>query len=263
MESYPASLGSSGGFEVQGLSTGRYCVSLEALGTRFATERIEITDRDVEGVRLEGRVPPPINGTVIDRSGKELRGSVALAPVGSEAVKTMLGQLKDGKFSISNVPAGDYRVLVMTGLQYLASIRYGTQDALDGIIHVSGQGTPLELEVASDSSKVGGSVRTEDDKPVVGATVTIAPVGRVANRIDLIRLAYTDEAGRFSVPNVATGDYQVFAWGDADVPMAIDPRFRAMFESRAASLTVIGGAESNVDVKLIQPDAVRQAKERF
>jgi len=37
----------------------------------------------------------------------------------------MLGQLKDGKFSISNVPAGDYRVLVMTGLQYLASIRYG------------------------------------------------------------------------------------------------------------------------------------------
>jgi len=69
MESYPASLGSSGGFEVQGLSTGRYCVSLEALGTRFATERIEITDRDVEGVRLEGRVPPPISGTVIDRGG--------------------------------------------------------------------------------------------------------------------------------------------------------------------------------------------------
>ena len=263
-ESYPASLESSGRFEVQGLPAGRYCVLLEALGTRYAVERIEIRDRDVEGVRLEGRVWPAVPGTVIDRGGNEpLRGSVALTPVGSEAMRTLIGQINDSKFSIANVPAGDYRVLAMTGPQYLASIRYGAQDAPDGIIHVSGQGTALELEVGWDFSRVRGSVLAEDDKPVVGATVTIAPLGRRENRIDLVRMAYTDEAGRFSLTNMPPGDYQVFAWGDADVWMAIDPRFRAMLGSLAGSLTVTGGADSNVTVKLIPADAVRQAKEQF
>ena len=63
------------------------------------------------------------------------------------------------------------------------------------------------------------SVRGE---PAAGAQVVVIP-DRSRERTELFATAYTDQNGRFTVANIAPGEYKVFAWESIEPYSWFDP----------------------------------------
>lgn len=256
-----------GTFDI-GVPPGVYCLSHAGLMGRTSPDTdgpLTITDRSVEGLVLQVSTPFRVLGTLeFESSPREVLSAVILEPLYTRARLPVTGGSEGTKLTIQNVTPGDYRVMLGGPRNnYLQSVRYGEEDASDGIIHVRAAGTPLALVVGADPGHLTGTVHRESGEPAGGVTVTIAPSGRSANRFDLLHTVQTNQAGVFVDDAVAPGDYKVFAWGDPDVPMAADRDFRTIFESQAADVTITKDASSQIDTKLIPVDAIRQAKEKW
>jgi len=89
--------------------------------------------------------------------------------------------------------------------------------------------------------------------------VTVAPVGALAARTDLIRTASTADDGSFEVKGVAPGEYAVFAWEGLDDYAVRSPEFLKLFASKAAAVTVPAGAPATVQVKSVRAEEMEEA----
>jgi sarcosine oxidase gamma subunit len=79
---------------------------------------------------------------------------------------------------------------------------------------------------------------------------------RSANGVlDAPRGANTDQSGSFQLSNLAPGEYRIAAWEDIEPGLAQNPEFRALFESKAAKVTLQESAHATVEIKLIGRDA--------
>ncbi|HEY1493768.1 MAG TPA: carboxypeptidase regulatory-like domain-containing protein [Candidatus Solibacter sp.] len=227
-------------------------------------QQVTTADRDIEGLVFRLEPVPPLNGTVgaeDGAAGKLAGAQVALEPLGGigETLRGAIGE--DARFAVANAAAQVYRVRVdrLNPALYLKSVRLGDRDASDdGRIEVAGGGVPLTLVVSGDGGRVTGTVQAAAPGPAA-IVVTLAPSGRFAARVDLVKTVETD-AGRFTLQGVAPGEYKIWAWELADEDLAGYAEFRKLMENKAVSLKVRAGEPQAVELKAITAVEVAEAR---
>jgi len=121
---------------------------------------------------------------------------------------------KDGTFEMKSVPDGNYSLSVW-GLEhdaYVKSIRFGSDDVLGKGVQVeSGSSSgKLDVVISSEGAQLEGSV-SDDDSPIIGARVQLAPDPLTPYNQLRIQRTTTDQLGHFSLTNIAPGKYTLTA----------------------------------------------------
>jgi len=266
------SVNADGSFEIRGIAAGSYNLTATARppdGQPYsARARVEVGDADVNNVVITVRPNISIRGSFdIDSAPQQFRMSqlrVALVsadgpPVGPAAVLPMIGGAnasvaEDGAFTLQNVAAQEYRLLV-TGLpagMYLVAGRFGSADVLNGpFVPAENERNSLQLQLGSTPGRVSGIVRDAKGNPYAGALAALVPDESRRGRTDLYSSIPTDQSGRFSFNNVAPGNYRIFAWEEIPTGAYQDPDYIRRFESRGKPVVVQQSGSTEIEVSLI------------
>jgi hypothetical protein len=267
---YSAPVQPGGRFEIEGVVPGVYCLTL-AEGvqrpTVYASGTVTVADHGLEDVTLTSVPTFAVPGNVLfdGLSGDppaiqaSLYAPSPLVPAGGMA------RVVGGQFTITGASPGDYQATLysLPTAMYLKAMRYGADDVSDGIVPVKADGSTLTLVVGTDAGQLSGTVQTANNDPAIDRPVNIVPPDALANRQDLFRSVRTDSTGRFQATGLAPGDYTVYAWDDADVPMATDAEFRKQFASLATPVTISPSGAVTVTLKAIPAEEIRKVKERL
>lgn len=149
-------------------------------GAEVRVEPESLADRSLGPTGAAGDTGAPRPGVARDAG---VAGMAAPAPTGS-----------DGRFAIGGLEPGRYRVRVAGSGLFAAELRMIAVPAED-----------IKIVVARQVS-IEGSV-TDAGNPIAGATVGVR-----GDAIGGTLEVKTDRGGRFSVPSLPEGRYQVFAW---------------------------------------------------
>jgi hypothetical protein len=241
-------------FEIRGVLPGEYtAIAQSRSGSQLwvASEPIIVTGTNVDGVRLSVVEAAEIHGIVkvVDASAppnfKNLSVSLMASATRSTAVTSPVRE--DMQFTLSGVSPmrQDIAVHGFPDTCYVQSIRYGGAEVpADGAeMHAGGT---LEITLSCQAAQLDAVVTTQDDKVAPHAAFALVPKGGGAA---IARI--TDENGYVSLRGLKPGDYQVFAWEDAEEGAQLDPDFRKPFESQAKSISIDPSAHASVQLKAI------------
>ena len=101
----------------------------------------------------------------------------------------------------------------------------------------------------ASAQTVSGKVTDSQSQPAPGIAVVFVPAQR--ERFDLFRNTNTDRAGKFTMTNLAPGEYKVFSWDGVDNNAYMDPDFLKPYEELGRAISVNESSNPSVDVKLI------------
>lgn len=168
------------------------------------------------------------------------------------------GVKPDGSFSLRNLSADQYHVRV-SGLAdgfYIKSVRVGDQMVADDVVDLtSGAAATLHVTLAEGAAQVDGSVSSDKQEPTSGATVVLVPEKESRrSRQEFVKVATTDQHGRFTLKNVDPGDYCVYAWDDIENGAWMDPDVVKPVESKAKKLTLRERGKETVELKAIRAE---------
>jgi hypothetical protein len=247
----------------QSPEAGRGAGALQAqAATRLtAWTPIHVTNADINGLVLTLKVPATVQGKLIVEGQPisavqnlaQLRLNVrnVLLPVGqgmpiSSAIAT------DGSFEVIGMREDDYRAqmsAIVPGF-YVKSIKLGEEDLLGRSFKFSGGNSgSFEVVLRAGTSTIAGTVTDAKSQPVSGIAVALIPVEQ--RRFDLSRTTNTDQHGKFTITNVAPGEYKVFSWEAAQNNAYLDPDFLKQYETLGKAISVRESFNSTVDVKVI------------
>jgi protocatechuate 3,4-dioxygenase beta subunit len=180
---------------------------------------------------------------------------------------------QDGRTTIKNVPADDYRVylepllnsavapsrVIPQALQnvYVKSMLLGPSDALNAPMRFSGQpDVTLDIIIGANPGILEGQVLDGAGAPMRGAIVTLLPNTTSRNRVfrmDMYRAVISDSSGHFKATGIPPGDYKVFAWAGIERDAWMDPELQRAYEERGVSVRVEERSAVSVDLRLIVP----------
>ena len=244
-----------GTFEFDALPDGEWRITAEAEleGARHYVGRAETVEgRDLE--RIDLRFIPPFS----------LTGKVLRAPTGTPAEKKQIGVTlapreggyhiplgrveHDGRFQISNITQGVYRVQPTSPGEpyYLASIEMGGRDVLGQWVEIAPGTLPLTITYRGDGGTVRGTV--EDCN---GATVALAPREPHLQYSAFVRQEKCGPNGRFEIAALRPGEYYAFAF-DRPIGMLEYGTFVAQWINRAVRLTVRAGEATDASLRVIE-----------
>jgi len=214
-----------GSFRLRNIPEGSYYVivyqRVEGSGGIYesrARQKIEVAGDNIDsltitlgtGVTIPGRVKLDGAGSVaLDRINLTLISVDEDALPGGHAEPK-----KDATFEMKSVPDGNYTLSVW-GLEhdaYVRSIRFGSDDVLEKGVQVeSGSSSgKLDVVISSEGATGGGSV-SDDDGPVIGARVRLAPDPLTPYNHLRVQRTTTDQLGHFSLAKIAPGKYTLTA----------------------------------------------------
>lgn len=153
--------------------------------------------RDIQPVKNGG-----ISGRVIDENDNPFpSASVSVTRNDNSDFKKNISTDRNGLFQFLQLPVGLYSLLATVKLENGASkTRKQTGEV------IAGQTTPVEFIIPRDESTLSGHitgiVQTEDQKPVVGATITLSPTNKKQT---------SGNAGDFSFKDVKPRNYSLVA----------------------------------------------------
>jgi hypothetical protein len=251
----------TGEFEMRDVVSGKYLLLAES-GDMSGRVAVEVRDADLENVVVPVMPEFNITGHIKVEGQKEPKDERALAKLEVSLRRDPyipgLGirrdtPASDGSFTLKNIPAGDYRVLLafLPDGYYVESIRFQDGDVLNDGLHIERQSDgDIEIVVGTSPSSLNGTVRDEKRQPIPNARVVLVPDRR--NRIDLFKTTRTDESGEFHFESVPPGDYKLFAWEDIDDGAWLDPDVIEIYESRGTAVAVGPATDQNATVGLIR-----------
>ncbi len=214
-----------GNFRLRNIPEGSYYVIVyqqaEGSGGIYesrARQKIEVAGDNIDsltitletGVTIQGRVKlDGASSIALDRMHLTLMSLDEDVLSGGHAEPK-----KDGTFEMKSVPDGNYTLSVW-GLEheaYVKSIRFGSDDVFEKGVQVeSGSSSGrLDVVISSEGAQLEGSV-SDDDGPVIGARVRLAPDPLTPYNHLRIQRTTTDQLGHFSVANMAPGKYTLTA----------------------------------------------------
>jgi hypothetical protein len=159
----------------------------------------------------------------------------------------------DGTFRIDNIMPGEYRLTVswLRDNFYVKSARFGTADVRTGVLDFTGRETAtLEIVISPNVASVEGAVTDDALNAVEGAQVVLVPdVAR--HRPELFKAVRTDQRGRFTIPDIAPGDYKLYAWEAIEPYGWFDLELADRYAAEAVSLSLGESDRRQVNAALI------------
>lgn len=148
---------------------------------------------------------------------------------------------------MKSVPDGNYTLSVW-GLEhdaYVKSIRFGSDDVLEKGVQVESGSSSAKLDVviSSEGAQLEGSV-SDDDGPVIGARVRLAPDPPTPYNHLRIQRTTTDQLGHFSLANIAPGKYTLTA------NPVVSSEAPTPYKSEQQILTLTENDHKTVEIKL-------------
>jgi hypothetical protein len=248
-----------GNFRLKGVPPGSYMIMVFQQGERdggveaHGRQKVEVAGENIESLTIVvGRGASVRGRVVVDGPGTPTlsRLVVGLRPFDEDDQLAVNDRVKkDGTFEIQEVQDGNYAVQVW-GLEenwYVKSARFGTDDVLaEGLQLEKGAAIGrLELTLSSASAVVEGSV-SDDDGPVIGARVRIAPDPETPYTRFRSHHTQTDQAGHFSLAGLPPGKYRLLAKS----PASSDG---SSYRSVPQAVTLSENDHETLSVKLIKP----------
>lgn len=190
--------------------------------------------------KLKVRLAPPLDSPAY----YELSNFVAPTPAAPD---------KDGGFKLENVAPGEYRVVTLEMPQpyFIKEARFGGADVLNQPFRFDpSQGAQLEIVISPNSGQLTGVVLDERRQPASGVQAVLIP-DRGRARTELYKTAITDEAGRFTMTAIPTGDYKLFAWEAIEPNSWFDPDVVRRSEARAQAVHISELSKETVEARTI------------
>ena len=254
-----ANTGTTGGvFEFHNVGPGTYTIqslgsrSTDGPGTLTANLPVTVSEGDIDGLQVMLIPGADVSGSVkLDDAPYSENLSIALQTMGALGVDYN-AQLKAGAFTLRSVLPALYRVTVQNIPKgYVKAIRFAGRDLVHRELDLTaGGGGTLEIVLSSKPASVSGTVRNSDGDPLADVTVNAW-----SKDDPEIRTTRTDASGRFTIRNLAPGEFHVIAWESLDRGVIENPSFRASFESHATVVTLQEGSTENVDLKVVPKTA--------
>jgi protocatechuate 3,4-dioxygenase beta subunit len=226
-----ASTDEKGEFILKGVVPGSYLVSAQQFSEKHREsvhQKVDIGESNLDnlvlsfgsGVTINGRVTAAGSGVALDRA------HVFLSPLEEEGggFGGWAEVKPDGTFELTNVADGSY--ILRAGIAqkgwYVKSARLGATDVLEKGVQVERGAVPgtLEIVLSSASAQLDGTV-TQDNKPVVGATIRVRADPQTPYNDMRGEGGVTDQNGTFTIPTIPPGKYKVVAKlpsGSPEVP---------------------------------------------
>jgi len=264
----------NGEFEIQNVRAGSYDLfiyyslpaTLQMRRYYIDRTRVEVRDKDVDGVSLQIQNGTEIRGKVVQQGAATLpmdkvKVSLRSQDTMPEAFATIVGAISvgaDGSFSAPNIPSARY-ALQVTGLPetaYVADIRKGGTNVFNAGFTVDSQPTTtLEIIVNANGGTIEGSVQTPDRRPAENTTVVLVPTAADRQNAMKYKFTETDNKGSYSVKGVAPGEYTLFAWENVPLTAWMNADFLAKYQNRGRPVVVSQSSRINVQLDQIADDA--------
>lgn len=189
------------------------------------------------------------------RSGQDGRNLVRIhfiengASISSSEYWSDLQGDRNPSLTMPEVPPGAYTVEVFaSGSWYVRSAQSGATDLLREPLTVTAgaQIQPIEVTLRNDGAMLTGRVAMEQGGPP--ATVIALPEPGLSGQAVS---AITGSDGSFTLPNLAPGNYNVFAVNRADKLEYANPAAMGQFVPRAAHVTLQPNGQRQISLDLI------------
>ena len=255
-----------GNFEFRNVPPGTYRVSafFEEPGQLKRDDRVLIyrtgsvpvdVHSDIDGIVVTMNATSSIAGRVVGPDGRPASLDIwnistggppqgaKLRPVGAGPAPVIGPQFSwlenDGAFRVFNLTPGEYAFDIdYLWDQYIKEARFGGVDVLNRPLRFAGSETgPLEIVVSSSMGSIDGKVLNRQLETIAAVQVVLVP-DRNRERAKLFRAVTTDANGNFSIPNIAPGDYKLFAWESLEPNGYFDPELLRRSESTGLPIHV-------------------------
>jgi hypothetical protein len=256
--------GAKGEFEFNGVLPGSYRLELRAasLNGRDQTAariQFDVGASDIEGIQLMPLPPQTVSGRIIPPEGRKLPSGLIVLLASREPGETQgAGATQpgpDGKFTMPQIQAGDYDVLVAstTGADddsYIASIRMGDVDALAEGMHVGDAApAPVEIVLKPNGAALDCKVTGADGKQVPGATVLLTPDPPKERQMALFGESRSKPDGTCRITGITPGDYHVYALPEGVNIDRRDSDALKAFEKYAVAMRFEEGDRKSTELK--------------
>ncbi len=271
-----AEVAHDGKFEILHVAPGSYSVTATTLVTdapQMASGTVEVTDTNVEGLRLAPTAGATVRGRVrlagtiakadtsllfvyLHPNDEENESSGVTFAEGAMASSGM-GRVKaDGSFELKNVPPGVYEVEVSGDTKdmsdcFVDSVVAGTKNVLDSGLKVSGGILLIDVTVSAGAGIVEGVVTNDKNDAISDAVVVAVPEEKYQKQQSHYAKAATDQHGRFTVRGLRPGAYTLFAWEALDGDDYFDPEYRKKYQANATSVRLEKGGRQSVSLKVL------------
>jgi hypothetical protein len=268
-----ATADAQGNFQITAIPPGLYTLRAQAsLDQReyYSGISLQVGSSEIDGVLLRLTPPMDVSGVVRIEGAPNLRLSQMRIYLSS--VIPLLGGSQatakdDGTFTLRNVSANAYKVMVNAGREpgaatptsplpplYVKSVRCGSSVAADAAVDFS-NGSPCDLSiiVSADTGKIEGAVAVDSSGSAGPLLVTIVPDGR-SREYPRAQAVKVEANGAFQISGIPPGFYRLFAWAAAAVDVSTatyDPDFTKPFESQGQSLQVSEGSTQSVTLRVV------------
>jgi hypothetical protein len=256
-------------FELRGVRPGSYIV--EAIYSEppdqmlSARTRVEVTDRDVEGLAMTLGSWHEVKGNVrLDGQGSlnfaGMRVNLQSQPSGATMGVSMATVNDDGSFTIARVTPDAFHVRVSGAPPefYLKSVRLADTDVLENGLDLekTGSVSGLDVVMSPGAASVSGSVTDEKGNAVKSAALLLRPTDAKPSMLSLlVKHSTTDQNGQFKLTGITPGAYSLIAFEGIDMAEIQDPDLFQQHESKAIKLDL---KQSVADTRTLKAISLEQ-----
>ncbi len=258
----PRTMSRDGQFSIGGVAPGIYTVIARTFGegrgemTAMSVGQLQVSvsNGDVADLRIAMRPPAVLQGIVKLDEGEVALSGVrvqleALTPLNGGGMMGS-GIKEGGKFSIANVMPGLYRLRMqnLPAEHFVKAIRQGNQDVHHTGID-SAMGGDLTVVLAPGAGSVEGIVKDGRDQPQPQVSAVLVPKEPWIGLADALRVTTSGADGVYRFAQVPPGEYELYAFEDAETGVWFDPDFRALYRDQAKSVRVEKGTATKQDLR--------------
>jgi hypothetical protein len=263
---FRATLGNTGTFDIGGLLPGAYTVQL--VGRRsyaLARQDVDIGSSDIDGLVLNLLPPLTLDGIVTVEGG--ITAALPRVQIFASHLEdhggTSANVNPDGSFVMANldpVPSV-FRVVVSTQGYYVKSVALNQQDVKDRAVDLSQGGhEKLEILIRAGAGEIDGSVAEAAGQATAG--VVAVPLQLAPDGSNIVEKSLRTD-GTFVVPNLAPGQYRLFAVAIMRWGLWLTPEFLQAVQDFGVTIEVRENQRQQVQLKEVPQETIEQTAEQL
>jgi hypothetical protein len=218
---------------------------------------VVVRDEDVKNVLIQVTPLRSIHGKIrIDGQPDAGLGDVLVSFLSRGEAVNSLAVKEDGSFESPPVAAGRYSVTVTgktPGLLCVKAVRVGARELPNRLLDTELIGdAPVEV-VVGRGGKIRGTLKTEF-AGLAHVAVLLIPDDPNAERREFgVLAAVLESDGAFTIQNIPSREYKLFAWPNLPVGAWLDGDFWREMEGKGLKVTIAESEHRQMELPLISP----------